>query len=338
MLRSVIGRVWLIAVTLAALSTVALAQGTNLPRRSSFPGAGTIRGRVVTPSGASVGTNIKIKVSNFSTSGAVNYTDTNGEFTFSGLTSGTYNLEVFADPSIYDPVTETVNMPPNGRITVMIYLRAKTGTMKKKPASNVVSVGELDQKAPDGARKEFDKAVERISKGDSEQAIKHLNRALTIFPEYLVARSTLGAEYLKLKRLDEAIEQFELAIKVSPAAFNPRLYLGVALVQQKKFSDATQHLGQAVSLNRADASAHFYLGIALLGVDDLVEAESALRKALSIGGPAYSVAHYYMAHVHLKTGDRDQAIRDLKTYLEESPTGEQAPHARGLLEKLTSGK
>jgi hypothetical protein len=38
--------------------------------------------------------------------------------------------------------------------------------------------------------------------------------------------------------------------------------------------------------------------------------------------------------VHLKNGDRNAAIRELKTYLEAQPNGEKAERSRSLLEQL----
>jgi tetratricopeptide (TPR) repeat protein len=330
-------RVFAVSLFLVLVSSVALGQGSNLPRRSGLPGVGTIKGRVTTPSGGSVRSNVKVTIRNFSTSGVVNFTDSNGEFTFSGLGSGTYYIDVVADPASYEMVTETIHLPPNGRIMLVIPLKEKSSG-SKKPAAGVVSIDELSQDVPEGAKKEMARATKLIEKGVSKEAIKHLNKAIEIYPSYFIARNTLGVEYLKVKQLDAATEQFQQAIGINPKAFGPRLYLGVALVQQKNYRSALEHLNQAVSINGSQASAQLYLGIALLGSDDLPAAEIALNKAISIGGAQFALARYYSAHVHLKKGDLNQAVEELKTYLKEAPEGEQASHARALLDKLAVSK
>ena len=74
--------------------------------------------------------------------------------------------------------------------------------------------------------------------------------------------------------------------------------------------------------------------IALVGTEESEAAQLELAKAISMGGAEFSVAHYFLAHVHMKKGERDEAIRELKSYLEKEPTGEYAAHAKALLEQL----
>ena len=324
---------------LLGLSCVAAAYaqgGSNLPRRSGLPGIGMIMGRVVLPSGGSVSGSIRIKLTNFATSGVVNYTDPNGEFSFRGLGSGTYHVEVLADPTIYDAVVETVNLPPNGRVVLTIHLREKSGARSKGNTSGVVSVGELAQKVPSAAKKEFDKASDLIAKGKNSEAIPHLKRAIEQYPDYVVARNTLGVEYLKTRRYQEAAEQLEAAVKIDPKRANSRLYLGIVLTEQKRFPEAVEHLTQAFAADEQEATTSFYLGIAALGANDLRLAEESLNRALTLSKERYALAYYYLAHVYIKNGDANQAAEKLKAYIDAAPNGEQIVHARSLLEKLQS--
>ena len=41
-----------------------------------------------------------------------------------------------------------------------------------------------------------------------KNAATHFQQALSIYPEYLAARNDLGAQFLKLKQIDEAEEEF----------------------------------------------------------------------------------------------------------------------------------
>ena len=50
--------------------------------------------------------------------------------------------------------------------------------------------------------------------------------------------------------------------------------------------------------------------------DELDAGRRELNTALSIGGKDYALAHYYLAQAHLKSGERDEAISELKTFLE----------------------
>jgi tetratricopeptide (TPR) repeat protein len=324
-------------VAIAAGASVANAQDDRIPPppplNSHGSGTGSIVGRVVLPSGHPVNGRVRITLSNFETSGMNSYTDNNGGFGFRGLSEGNYTLEVVADYKLYEPIVEEVRVNKGMQVVLMINLKEKVSSSEKS-ASAVVSAGELDQRVPAPAKKEYDKATGLVKEGKLAQAIDHYKRALEIYSDYLMARNDLGVQYLNLKRLAEAAEQFEAAIEVNAKVFNPRLNLGIVLVEQKKFFEAIDHLTHALSIDSAQPAAHLYFGIASLETDELPAAERELSKALALGGNQYSIAHYYIAQIQMKKGDRDGAIGELKAYLDNKPEGQKAQQARLLLEKL----
>lgn len=302
----------------------------HLPASTSF---GTIKGRVLLPSGVAPKSRFKVGISSGSNTGTMLHTDANGEFVFNNVPEGVYEVEVVGDTSMYDPIVEQATVLRGGRTSMTIYLKEK-GRATEKPASDVVSVAELKQQVPDAARREFERATSLIRAGEREKAIEHFKQAISLYPQYLMARNDLGVQYLKLKRLDEAAEQLGAALEINPSVFNPRLNLGIVLVEQKKFSEAVEHLNQAAEINSSEPAPFLYLGIASIYMDDLDAAEEALTKSLRLGDDKYTLAHYYMAQVYMKRGDGEKATSELKTYLEKSPEGEQAASARSLLEKI----
>jgi Tfp pilus assembly protein PilF len=335
-MKSLISRVSVIAVVAAFTASTGRAQDEPSPTRTnpaSEMHLGSISGTVTLPSGHPVGSRVRITLSTVNDPGIAGYTDNNGSFSFSRLRSGNYTVSASADGALYDAVTEQVFLPRGGRANIRMALRPKGGSTSQ-PRAGVVSLEELSQKVPDAAKKEYDKAVKLANEGNNRQAIEGYKKAIAIWPEYLVARNDLGVQYLNLRQLLEAAEQFEAAIEINPNAFNPHLNLGIVLVKQKSYSSALERLNSAMAIDSSQPAAHLYLGIASVETDDLVQAEKELKSALVLGGPEYSIAHYYMAHVKMKTGDRDGAIRELQTYLDTSPRGEEAERARVLLEKI----
>ena len=328
----------LFAFVMAA--SVANAQDDNMPPpppvSSNGSGTGSIVGRVVLPSGHPVNGRVRITLSTLEIPGMTTYTDNNGGFGFRSLREGNYVLEIAADYKLYDPITEQVRVNRGMQVVLMINLKEKSSSVTSS-AGAVVATAELDQRVPSPAKKEYEKATSLVKEGNSSQAIAHYKRALEIYSEYLMARNDLGVQYLKLKQLDAAAEQFEAAIEINPKVFNPRLNLGIVRVEQKKFMDAIDQLTHALSIDSAQPAAHLYFGIASLETDELPAAERELTKALSMGQAEYSIAHYYLAELNMKKGDRDAAIRELKIYLEASPNGEKAAQSRTLLEELRRG-
>jgi len=320
-----------------AAASVVNAQDDNMPPpppvSSNGSGSGSIVGRVVLPSGHPVNGRVRITLSTLEIPGMTTYTDNNGGFGFRSLREGNYVLEVAADYKLYEPISEQVRVNRGMQVVMMINLKEKNSSITKT-AGDVVTAGEVDPRVPSDAKKEYDKATALVREGNTAQAIARFKRALEIYSGYLMARNDLGVQYLKLKQLDAAAEQFEAAIEINPKVFNPRLNLGIVRVEQKKFMDAIDQLTHALSIDSAQPAAHLYFGIASLETDELPAAERELSKALSMGQAEYSIVHFYLAELNTKKGDRDAAIRELKTYLEASPNGEKAAQSRALLEEL----
>ncbi len=295
----------------------------------------SIAGRVVLPSGRSLSGNVKIIISNDQAPLEVRYTDKHGEFRFMNLRDGIYHIEVVGDSTLYVPVTQEVRLPRGADVSVTIYLKENSFS-SKTPSPGVVSTVGLNQRPPVHARREYERALGLIAKGDSKKGIEHLMQAIAIYPDYLAARNDLGAQYLKLKQFDQAAEQFVVNLRRDPKYFDSRLNLGLVLVELKKYAEAIDQFNEAISIDSARPAAHLWLGIALLQDNDLSGAERELVKTLMIRDPEFSVAHYYLAHVRLRRGDRQEAINELRVYLEQAPNGEQSSDARHLLEKLKS--
>lgn len=303
------------------------------PNTALGGGRGSIVGRVVLPSGQPITERCRVTLSSILETDRTVYTDNNGGFGFGGLPEATYTLEITGDGKLYDVVTQEVRLLRGMQVRLVINLKEK----KPSPGSNagsVISAAEADPNVPKPARNDYEKGTRLAAEEKIAEAIERFKHAIELYPGYLMARNDLGVQYLKLKRTTEAVDQFEGAIEINPNAFNPRLNLGIVLVEQKKYLEAIDHLTLAVSIDSAQPAAHLYFGMASLETDDLPTAERELSKALALGSAEYSIAHFYIAHLQMKKGDRDGAIRELKTYLEGSPSGEKATQSRALLEKL----
>jgi tetratricopeptide (TPR) repeat protein len=308
--------------------------GSGSEATSPVPGASSISGRVVLPSGNPVSERVRITLSTSRDPGTTVYTDTNGAFNFYSLREGNYSLEAAGDSKVYEATYEQVRLARGARVELVIHLREKAQPEGTGPVGDVVSASEIDKGIPQPALTEFKLAHKLLREGKQQEAIDRFKRAIEIYPEYLMARNDLAVQYLNLKWFREATEQLEAAIEVAPKAFNPRLNLGIALLAQKRFSEAIDHLRQAVATDSSRAAGHMYLGVALLETDELESATGELAKAFSIGGDEYSVVHFYQARLHLKRGDRESAIRELQSYLAKAPDGEYAAVARSLLARL----
>ena len=72
--------------------------------------------------------------------------------------------------------------------------------------------------AGNSAEEAFELAMVRYEQGDYEQAIPHLNEAITLDPLFADAHKYLGRTLLKLERWVEAVERLTVAYDLMPEA------------------------------------------------------------------------------------------------------------------------
>src|SRR5215467_2061072 len=305
------------------------AQGTDEP-----PPIGVIDGKICLPSGRSIGTNVKVTLATKQAAVVTLYSNQNGEFRFTDLREGRYEIRADVDPKLFQPVEKEVWIRRGTQITLTIYLELKHGETSSTIHTSTVSTAEFNQAIPAGARKEHELASKLIKKNQIQAAIEHLKQAIRIAPDYLTARSDLGVQFLKAGRWDEAAEQFRAALEKNPTYVDPRLNLGLVLIELHRYSEAAEQFRQSIALDSSRPVGHLWLGVALSETDQFPEAENELFKARLLGGPQYAIAHYFIAQIEVKQGGREQALRELDAYIEEAPRGEMAEAAHSLAEKL----
>ena len=292
---------------------------------------GSIRGRVVQPNGNLLNEAVLVRLENIRGVKSTAYTDNQGQFNFPGLAPGIYYVVVDGD-NRQDGGNVTVEVYTNAPSLVTVVLRERSPEPARKAAT--VSTGELGQKVPAAAQKEFERASNAAKQGKTEVAISHYRKAIEIYPKFLMARNDLGAQLMMIAKLDEAAEELRMAIEIDPKAFNPRLNLGMVLVKQHNFVEGAAELRKGLSLDSTSASAHFYLGLALVGMDDSPNAEKEFRTAYNSGGAKYALALFHLAEIYLSRGERDAALKAFELYLTESPDAANATHVKQMIAML----
>lgn len=330
-------RSWILAVFLASFSSFANAQVTQPTPQPGAPTStspGNVRGRVVLPNGAFLSERVRVSLETFRGDQLIAFTDNQGQFQFTGLPPGSYQVVIEGDKSRFETTTQNVEVLRGGPSVLSIVLREKSSSNEPKPSAKAVSAGELDPAIPAKAKKEFERASKASGEGESEEAIAHLRKAIALYPGYLMAHNNLGSRLLAQGKLDEAEQEFRRAIELDPKAFNPRLNLGITLVQQQRFAEAARTLEQALSLQSDSPSARLYLGLAFGSLDDLDGAERELKAAHSLGGPAYALALFNLGVVYQRRHEPQEAIKMFETYLREAPNAANAAQVKKLIETL----
>jgi tetratricopeptide (TPR) repeat protein len=316
------------------MAGVLCAQDMRATHNSADTNNAVIEGRVTLPSGFSADRNVKITLKNSQSVLNTLYSNKHGEFQFINLSEGVYYVQAEVDDVNFEPVVEKVSLGRGIVWELTLQLREKKSRQVMSTGARVISAAEARQPVPAVAKKEYNLALTFVAKGDFLQAAAHFRQALSIYPDYLAARNDLGAQYLKLKRLDEAEEHFRIVLERDQKNFNAKFNLGLVRIERRDYAGAISQLNQAMAIDGGRPVAHLWLGYTLMEMGDLPNAERELTKALVMGGSDCVAAHYHLAQIYLKRGDTPEALRAIKAYLQESPRGEYAKEAREFTRKL----
>lgn len=327
-----LGFVSLVLMTGLVLSSafVANAQAPGSSRGlSSGEGNNQIQGRIYFPSGQSVtGKTIKVSLESVSNFGSnTTSVDQDGAFRFNGLPAGDYTVVVDAGPE-FERSRETVNIfrESSGRvIQVTIQLHPKIDS------SNPLFAG-----IPKDALTLYQKGSEAAHKGDPKAAVEFLSGAVAKYPNFPLALSDLGSQYLLLKQWDKAGETFDALIKLKPTDATAHLNLGIVAFNKKQMDEAETHLRKAVELKSPGPTAHYYLGLTLVSEKHYEEALKEFELTVANGGENIPLAHKYLGGLYMSAHKNKEAADELEKYLKLDPKAPDADRIKGTIKDLRS--
>lgn len=329
------------AALLAVGSTYAQGGGVDL---TGTNGRHSITGRVYFPSGRSADAHLKVRLESPNTGGLSVLADSNGHFSFRGLSPGRYDIVVeggddyeTARDYVYidsEPRTRRTSAPAVARAySVMFHLQ-----LKQKPETGgkpgVINAA-LANVAP-RAQELYMKAIEAARADESQKAVELLKAALSHHPDFAIALNELGVQYLKLAQPDKAADALRSAVRLAPENVTARLNYGIALLNTKAFNEAELQLRQVLQQNDAAPTAHMYLGIVLVNSGKYEEAEKELLRAITLAGDQLSQAHYILGGIYWRKKEYRRAAEELETYLRLVPKTPDAERIRATIKDLRS--
>ena len=298
---------------------------------ASSGGNNMIQGRIYFPSGQTAsGKSIKVNLESISSFGSMStVADQDGTFRFTSLPAGDYTVVVDAGPE-FEKTREPVN----------IYREASAGgrvvqvTLQLHP--KVDSSNPLFAGVPEKALNFYQKGSTAARKGDAKAAVESLSAAVAAHPNFALALSDLGVQYMNLKQYDKAGETFEALLKLKPEDANAHLNLGIAAFNKKKMDEAESHLRKALELKSAGPTAHYYLGLTLVSVKRYEEAQKEFELTVSNGGENIALAHKYLGGLYMSAQRNKEAADELEKYLKLDPKAADAERIKGTIKELRS--
>lgn len=252
------------------------------------------------------------------------------EVNFFNVQPGSYHLSA-SDGSLANAELGTIDVTSSGINEFDIRVVRPRQSARTFAGYSNAFVSTSDLSIPSRARKEFDKANELIAKRELQEAVRKLNKAISIYPAYAGAYNNLGVLYAWLGDRTRERESLEHAIRLNDHFALAYLNLGRLNIATGDFPAAKSLLDKASSSNPTDPMALILLSWAEFQQGHFDEAIAASRK-VHLLDDAHAFAHRVAARSFEKQRNKAGAVSELELYIKEEPPGPPADAARKELE------
>jgi tetratricopeptide (TPR) repeat protein len=251
-------------------------------------------------------------------------TDSTGRFRFANLPRGYYKVIVNT------PGFHAVQQDADLQVVFRAYLVFE---LTEEKAGAIVSLDVIDARVPAEARAEFMKARLAVSKKTHKDAVAHLDRALTVYPDFYEAHLLLGVVFVDEREWQKAEEAFTRAVALkadSPAA---TLSLGEVYWREKRYDEAEEILLAGLKLDDTAWNGYFTLARLYWDQGNIAKAAPAIGHTLQLK-PDFAEAHLLAGNILLRLEQPRRALAEYQDYLRLEPKGEFAAQTRELVDKL----
>ena len=146
---------------------------------------------------------------------------------------------------------------------------------------------------------------------EHETAIKFLQRAIQVDPDFAYAYTLLGHELVATEEMDHAMACFRSAVKIDPRHYNAWYGIGMIYQKQEKYEYAEVNFRRALSINSTSPALTAHLGVVLMYLKKMDLALSALNDAINLD-PTNSFCLFHRA-THLFAMERhEEALKELE--------------------------
>lgn len=189
------------------------------------------------------------------------------------------------------------------------HFRASELAMQGKIENALIIVNNLVAKAHDNPEIYVTRGIIFRKKGDFQAAIKDLDRAIELQPNFAIAHCQRGLAYQQssLDPLgDKALADAEEAIKIDPTISLAHIVRGNALRQKNNPSAAIEAFNQAIKHNPDSWSAYSNRAGAYVETQEFDKAQIDLETALSLDPPPHDLKSIQDFYEKLMALQQDQ--------------------------------
>jgi Tfp pilus assembly protein PilF len=266
------------------------------------------------------------------------WTDFSGKFKFKNLPAGSYSL--YVEIRRRGEKRLTVEVSPSladrkGRIYQVVTVQPSASlTSRQRP--DVISVRELS--IPDKVRSLYVDAEKKLSKGQIEQGIARLERAVNLAPHFVAAINRLGTVFHMRKEFRKAEQYFREALQKDPKAYAPLVNLGGTLLALGRPEEALEINQRAVAARPMDALANAQLGLSYVNLEQDDKAVGFLIRTKQLDPVHFTYPQLALAHIYHRQKKLALALEELKEFVKLHPDDAQAKLIRKQIEQYEMEK
>jgi len=291
----------------------------------------SVYGKVFSPDG-NPAANVTIHISASHSFNADTTTDIDGNYRFEGLPPGLFELRLNQPakaPYSGATIGYGIAYEGGGRYRADVFIRNPVEMVRKKErTAAVISTREANENIPKEAQKAFVRGKQYREQKKLEAALKELNKAIKIFPDYFQAWTEKGKTEINLGHPQQALQDFTQALQLFPE-FEPALSgAGYCHLTLGEYERSIAMLEKAIQIDSTHVQNLLFLGVDNLALKRWGIAQEALERALKLDPSGMVTAHMYLAHALAGQEIFDRAADEMHTYLELNPNTPNAGRLR----------
>ena len=190
--------------------------------------------------------------------------------------------------------------------------------------------------APKDAKKAYHKALEDLKKKKNDDALKELQKAVTVYPKYADAWFRLGTLQMDAKETATARDSFKKAMEADPKLVTPYVNMAILDAREGKWKEVAESTGRAIKLDPVDFPVAFYFdALANYNLQNFEAAERSARQLQKLDTQhRFPIADRILASVLADRKDYPGAAAQMRNYLKFAGSNKDADEVRGQLQQL----
>jgi tetratricopeptide (TPR) repeat protein len=202
---------------------------------------------------------------------------------------------------------------------------------------SAVDLDIADAAMPPKGRGDLKHAISALKSGNFQEAKKKLDAAYKLAPSNPDLNYLMGYLYYQQKDFAQAQTYLTAAANISSRNVRVLTLLGNVQLTQKDYAGAAASLEKAVDSESGNWMAHNLLASAYLGLKKYEPARQEAEMAIAEGKTAASGANVVLGQALVNLGKKDEGIRVLQAFIQNSPTDPSVPQVRNFIAKVVVG-